>query len=405
MRFCLVTTFYPPYHPGGCGLHVYHQARLLAEAGHEVDVLCSALAHRLKIASARPGEYPDHPGVRVIRMPGGKMDVLSTYLFGRGPSSSRSLRRRLQAGYDVIHYHNVSLLGGVPSLSWGRARVRLFTQHTYWLLCPLHYLWKFDRQPCRQKACFRCLLRSGKPPLIPWRAGERFLGKLGSVDSLVMPCRDMIARHRAAGLSARMDHLPYFVAPVHSGAGEVPKKLDPARPYYLLVTRLESYKGPQVALEAFRGWQGDADLVIVGTGTMAGELKRRAAGDPRIRFLDYVAPGSLESLYARARALLAPSVWPEMGNQTVLQAASCGTPTLASRTGCLPELVEENGSGLMFEGAAGLAGALERIRDDDLRRELGEKARAAYREKYTPEVFREKYLSLVGELSARKVRM
>ena len=405
MRFCLVTTFYPPFHPGGCGLHVYHLARLLAEAGHEVDVLCSARAHRLKIASARPGEYPDHPGVRVIRIPGGKMDVLSTYLFGRGPSSSRSLRRRLQAGYDVIHYHNVSLLGGVPSLSWGRARLRLFTQHTYWLLCPLHYLWKFNREPCRQKACFRCLGWAGKPPLIPWRAGSRFLGQLDGIDSLIMPCRDMRARHRAAGITVRMDHLPYFVAPVPPGRQQSLREFGLERPYYLLVSRLESYKGPQVALEAFLSRPGEADLIIVGTGSLEKELKRRAAGDPRVRFLDYVAPENLEGLYARARALLAPSLWPEMGNQTVLQAASCGTPALASRVGCLPELVEENAAGLMFTGPDGLIEGLERFQDERLRSELGGNAQTAYRGKYAPEVFREKYLSLVGELSARKVHM
>ena len=47
LRFCMVTTFYPPYHFGGDGIFVYRLSELLASRGHKVDVIHSADAYHL----------------------------------------------------------------------------------------------------------------------------------------------------------------------------------------------------------------------------------------------------------------------------------------------------------------------------------------------------------------------
>ena len=39
MKFCMVTTFYPPYNFGGDGLFVQQLARDLSLAGHQVEVV------------------------------------------------------------------------------------------------------------------------------------------------------------------------------------------------------------------------------------------------------------------------------------------------------------------------------------------------------------------------------
>ncbi len=48
LRFCMVTTFYPPYHFGGDGVFVYRLTQALAERGHSVDVIHSVDAYRLQ---------------------------------------------------------------------------------------------------------------------------------------------------------------------------------------------------------------------------------------------------------------------------------------------------------------------------------------------------------------------
>ena len=39
LRFCFVTTFYPPYNFGGDGIGVQRLARALARRGHDVTVV------------------------------------------------------------------------------------------------------------------------------------------------------------------------------------------------------------------------------------------------------------------------------------------------------------------------------------------------------------------------------
>lgn len=398
LRVCLVTSFYPPYHAGGCGLHVYHLANLLAADGHRVEVLCSGAAHSYKIRDRRAGDYPHHPGATVqrIRSPLGRGEVLLTYLLGRPVLSGRAIGRILEGDFDVIHYHNISLFGGISCLRMGRA-VKLFTQHTYWLFCPTHYLWKMKKRVCESKQCLRCLAAYHRPPQF-WRWTGLRDRLLGEVDSLIMPCRYMLEKHREEGFAGRMDCLPYFVNPVAEVTGPAGEEVESLEPFFLFVARLEPYKGPRVAISAFRRWQGEANLLMVGTGSLERELRQLAASDPRIKFLDYVSPEKLDRLYRRALALLAPSLWPEMGNQTVLQAHSCGTPAIVSAAGLLPELVREGETGIIFRDENELDGAFTRMLDKEFRDSLAEPCRQAYRENHTPQRFLERYYRLLEDL-------
>ncbi len=397
-RFCLVTSFYPPFHSGGCGLHVYHLANLLARDGREVEVICSGDAHSYKLNAPREGDYPHHRNVTVRRIDSGvgRLEPLLTYLGGGPVFSRRRIERLLSRGFDVIHYHNISLFGGIRSLGMGSG-IKLFTQHTYWLLCPTHYLWKNNRRVCERRECLRCLLAYRRPPQF-WRYGGLRDRRLEEVDSLIMPCRYMLDRHRAQGFRGRMDCLPYFVYPVAEGEGEGGEFSD-LGPFFLFVARLERYKGARVAVEAFLRKGGSANLVLVGTGSMEKELRELAGADPRIRFLNYLSPNRLAWLYRNAVALLAPSIWPEMGNLTVLQAFSCGTPVIASRVGLLPELVESAGAGIMFSTGKELTAAMERMEQPSVREAFVEPARKAYREEYTPERYLERYYRLIDDLS------
>ncbi len=361
-------------------------------------MICSGDAHSYKLKAAREGDYPHHPNVTVHRINSGvgRLEPLLTYLLG-GPVFSRPrLKRILDRGFDVIHYHNISLFGGIRALGMGSG-IKLFTQHTYWLICPTHYLWKNNEQACRSEECLGCQLVYRRPPQF-WRYGGLRDRMLRKVDSLVMPCRYMLDRHRAKGLAGRMDCLPYFVDPVEVRDGDGGEFSD-LKPFFLFVARLEKYKGARLAVEAFLEKGGDTKLVLVGTGSMERELRKLAAPDPRIRFMNYLAPDRLAWLYRHAVALIAPSIWPEMGNLTVLQAFSCGTPVIASRVGLLPELVESHRAGIMFSGRESLTEAMERMEEPAVREQFVKPALEAYREEYTPERYLDRYYRLIDDLA------
>lgn len=88
-----------------------------------------------------------------------------------------------------------------------------------------------------------------------------------------------------------------------------------------------------------------------------------------------------------ARALLVPSIWYEGAPRSILEAYSVGVPVLASWIGALPEVVEDNVSGLLVSpGNAGAwMGAIERMSDSTLVKRLREGASSLYESLYTPE--------------------
>ena len=61
MKFCMVTTFYPPYHFGGDATFIHRLATELGRRGHVVDVVHDLDAYYL----LHPGEPPiGYPSLR-----------------------------------------------------------------------------------------------------------------------------------------------------------------------------------------------------------------------------------------------------------------------------------------------------------------------------------------------------
>ena len=149
LRFCHLTTFYPPLNFGGDGIGVYRLSRELAARGHHVEVVHDADAYAL-VAGGRPTPtgYPTLPGITVHTLRGlPVVGPLVTQQLGLPGLKARRIRRILDAGrFDVLHFHNPSLIGGPGLLKYGpRDAVRLYTLFEHWLICPTHVLWKFDR--------------------------------------------------------------------------------------------------------------------------------------------------------------------------------------------------------------------------------------------------------------------
>lgn len=113
--------------------------------------------------------------------------------------------------------------------------------------------------------------------------------------------------------------------------------------YYLIVSRLSSYKKIDIAIEAFNklGW----NLVVVGTGTDMRRLKKLAG--PTVKIVGAQAPERLESYYARARGYILPGE--EDFGIAAVEAMAAGKPVLALRAGGALETVIEGVTGEFFD--------------------------------------------------------
>jgi glycosyltransferase involved in cell wall biosynthesis len=123
LRFCMVTTFYPPRSFGGDAVAVQSLARALVRVGHHVTVICDDDAYRTLSDNHDPAAPDGDDGVVVHRLTSklGALAVGLTQQTGRPIVHAATLRRLLdEGGFDVIHYHNLSLVGGPAALAFGR---------------------------------------------------------------------------------------------------------------------------------------------------------------------------------------------------------------------------------------------------------------------------------------------
>lgn len=402
LRFCMVTTFYPPYHFGGDALQVYRLSEALAARGHQVDVVHSVDAFRLRQSAEPKAAFAHHPNIRrhALRSRHPAVSALVSHQLGAPGPYAGQLRRILAAGdHDVIHFHNVSLTGGPGVLRLGRG-IKLYTAHEYWLVCPTHVLFRFDREACTRRTCLACTLHSRRPPQL-WRS-TGLLGRcLDELDCLLLPSRFSHDRHREQGIEVPMEVLPHFVP---DGDDEPVTGPSPARPYFLYAGRLEKLKGVQDLIELFTR-EHAAELVVAGDGRYASELRRMAADLPHVRFLGPLHPSELRRLYRSAVALLVPSRCYESFGLTPIEAFQQGCPAIVRHHGALPELIDQSGAGFTFETMEECAASMRRLlTTEGLRDNLGESGRRAVHRHWSVDVHLERYLGLIEALRPTRSR-
>ena len=410
LRFCMVTTFYPPYNFGGDGICVYRLSNELAARGHSVEVIHCADAYHALEPREPTANAPQHPNVTVHRLKSGfgLLSPLATQQTGYPFFKAAKIRRILEKGaFDVIHYHNISLVGGPKILGFGTAPVKLYTMHEHWLVCPMHVLWKFDREVCAEKDCLRCQLAARKPPQW-WRYSGMLPREIRHVDAFISPSRFTQKVHQEQ-LSPDLPivHIPHFLPPIGESAEEIgaagaENRPRNTRPFFLFVGRLEKIKGVQTLIRAFRRYD-KADLLIAGDGLYRAELEAMAADVPHIRFLGRLALPELRDLYRDSLAAIAPSLCVETFGMIVLEAFAMGTPVIVNDLGALPEMVEDSDGGFIYRTDDELLAAMETLQTHPAERERrGQNAFQTYQRLGTPDAHLKRYFTLIQEIAARK---
>lgn len=167
----------------------------------------------------------------------------------------------------------------------------------------------------------------------------------------------------------------------------------------LYVGRLERRKGIDVLLQAIPTVLescGDVTFRIVGHDTSTGTGKAgytasfldKHAGQPwlsRVTFEGRVDEEALKQAYVDCDIFVAPSRFESFG-LVFLEAMRVGKPVIGCYAGGMPEVVSANISGILVEpgNVEQLAQALlSLIRDEDLRRAMGEKGKAIFDDQFT----------------------
>jgi glycosyltransferase involved in cell wall biosynthesis len=306
---------------------------------------------------------------------------------------------------DVVHFHNIfPLLSPAVYSACRKAGVAVVqTLHNFRPICPGSLLLR-DGQICQL-----CVNGSSVPGILHRCYRNSFVSsaaaaRMVSVHRQRGTWRSDVDRYIAltnfgrdkfveAGFPAeRIEVKPNFMA----DPGAPPS--DRERSGVLYVGRLSPEKGVSILLQACR--QLDCTLRIVGTGPDLPALKAQA-GD-KVSFLGALDRTSVLAEMARARVVVAPSIWFEGFGIVVVEAFACGTPVIASRLGALAEIVEDGVTGALVppNDPVQLSDQLAAfLSNPGLTSRLGNAARRVFLERYTPAVS----LKRLGDIYANAV--
>ena len=331
----------------------------------------------------------------------GRLSPLLTHQTGQ-PYLKQDQIKEILRPYDVIHYHNISLLGpGILALEPpGGEVIKLYTTHEHWLICPTHVLWKFNSRACEKPECLRCTLLTKRPPQL-WRFTGLMDRMSRHVDRFVSPSRFTADKHAERGFAKPVGHLPHFIEREDrdwQNPGPVPQDA----PYFLFVGRLETIKGLHTLIDL---WERvpDYDLLVAGAGTQETELRKRGADNKRVKFLGPLPQRELGSLYYHARATIVPSLTYETFGIIILESYARKAPVIVRDLGALPEVVRDSGGGLVYRNDDELLAAINLIgTSPELREELGEMGYAAFIKNWTKEAHMKYYFDLLREVAVEK---
>ena len=380
-------------------------SQALVRRGHHVTVLQDIDAFNSLKETAEPVVTKETDGVEVIRLRSrlGALSSLLTQQTGKPVIQGKRIRQILDQGkFDVINFHNISLVGGPGILSAGNA-LKLYMAHEHWLVCPSHVLWRHNREACTGRECLRCVLHYKRPPQL-WRYTGYLERQLKHVDAFIAMSEFSRDKHYELGFPREMEVVNYFIPGGSARNPDLDAGSPHPRPYFLFVGRLEKIKGLDDVIPVFRTYK-DADFIIAGDGTHASVLKGLAEGIPNIKFLGRLAPEALDRYYRHAQALIVPSAGFETFGIILIESFRQGTPVIARKIGPFPEIVRRSGGGELFSGPDELPEAMRRIQSDPgYRQRLASSAADSFVKYWSESAVMPQYLDLVRKTAAAKGR-
>jgi glycosyltransferase involved in cell wall biosynthesis len=341
----LLLNWQDPANPraGGAEIHLHEVFRRLQARGHQVTWLVSGWK------GAPPEDRLD--GMRILR-------AASRYTFG--PAAPLFFRRKLAPEtWDVV----VEALNKVPlySPAWAATPFVLLVHHLFGTTA-------FQEAPLPLAA-------------LTWLQ-ERPLNRIYGATPV------QAISHSTADDLVRRGLIPERIDVIHPGVNldffhppSSPTRL--ATPTFLYLGRLQRYKRVDLILEAFavvRARWKQARLLIAGRGGHEAELRRHASDlglGSAVEFTGFVTEEVKRELFrsAWANVLVSPN---EGWGITNLEAAACGTATIASDSPGLRESVVHGRTGLLVPhgNVAALASAMGSFAAEPQRmEELGRGAR------------------------------
>ncbi len=280
-------------------------------------------------------------------------------------ATSRALDALIEAQRpDLLHVHNTWPLVS-PAVFWAARRHGLpvvLTLHNARLVCPQALMLREGR-PCTD-----CVGR------LPWRGvlhrcyrdsamETALVAGVTQLHRLLGTWADKVDRYIVLSEFARQlfvrGGLPARRIVIKPHFADIPELPEQPRQGLLFVGRLAEEKGLPLLVRAAEALPAGERITVIGDGP----LRETLQSHPRLHLLGALPAAEVQAHMRHAQALVLPSLVYEMFPRALVEAAACGLPVLAASHGPMPELVDHECTGLLFEpgDAASLGAVMLRV--------------------------------------------
>lgn len=368
---------------------MFEEARLLKKQGHTIH----------HFAMAHPRNYPSDDSKYFVS----NIDYRSNsalYKMKMLPKTvgktvysleSRSKLRRLldEKKIDIAHLHMIShqISPSILPLLKDYGIATVHTNHEYKLVCPAYHLYIHHKN----EICERCLggryYNAIKHRCLKNSLGASVLAAFAqyihnyfqyyekNVDLFIAPSKFLANKLKEGG--APKEKVRYLHNSLDLKGYEPNFRVGN---YAIFLGRLQPEKGIKTLIQAM-ALAPNFQLLIVGEGEQRKELEQYVStqGVKNVRFVGYKTGKELKNLIRESAFLVLPSEWYENCPMVTLEAYALGKPVVASRIGGIPESIDEEETGLLFEpgNASELAEKIQILAGDKKRcEEMGRRGRA-----------------------------
>ncbi len=334
MKICLINNLYKPFNKGGAEAVVEDTAKCLVSLKHEV----------ILITLGEEDKIEELDGVKVYRIKpwnifsfldmdnkNGVVRFIWWFFNVFNLSSRKKIKNILKKEKpDLVHIHNMVGMSFLISRLISRLKIKsVLTIHDIQLVYPSGQL-IYGQENTFINTFF---LRKWYEKLV------KFL--ISSPDVVISPSKWLLDFYAKKGFfkDSYKKVLPNSVPQISS------QRVESEKLRFLYVGQVGEYKGIFTLLNVFKDL--DYELHVVGDGKDLEKAKKFESNN--ILFHGRLDKKELENIYSNSDILIFPSLTYENCPMAIMLAFGFGIPVIGSRIGGVPELIEENITGWLFE--------------------------------------------------------